>query len=313
MEQHIQPPQPMFFRGKTKIIVAAFIAVILGTSTYFWMKNEVAKPDESQNTQTQNQSSSFSDNDSISAEINPRDYSLEEYPIEQSPVWKPFYSQLDQSCYGKWADNNLKDMRLVKNGDVVLPSLRQLIFSSENKRPDCKMMFTKFGVATIPESGKYLYLRLFIHDGEDDEYVMRLDISNSSVKKLSVGKNSDWNNWTGTDYAYKLLFDGKRLIQWNDKGVYFANLETDSEFTLYTAKQNQWLVSSISEIPYEGADNAANYDVRVDEDHIVIGVYEKSEKNKDIKLYNNATLVLDSDAIGESKLIDRITIPIPAN
>jgi len=313
MEQNTQPQQSApkaLNRIKNKIIIVALI-IIIGVGIYFWMIGN-ARKNNKQNAEVQNQSSSISEDGKVSSEINPKDYLLEEYPIKQSPVWEPFYSQLKQSCYGKWADYDLKDMRFVKNGDVVLPSLRQLIFSSENKRPDCKMMFTKFGVATIPESGKYLYLRLFIQDGEDDEYVMRLDISNSSVKKLSVGKNSDWNNWMGTDYTYKLLSDGKRLIQWDDKGVYFANLETDSEFTLYNAKQNQWLVSSITQIPFEGADNATNYDVKVDKDHIVIGVYEKSEKNKNIHIYSGS-LVLDSEAIGESKLIDRITIPIPAN
>lgn len=59
MEQHIQPPQSMFFRGKTKIIAVAFIAVILGIGIYFWIKNEVAKPDEQQNTRIQNQSPHF--------------------------------------------------------------------------------------------------------------------------------------------------------------------------------------------------------------------------------------------------------------
>ena len=314
MEQYNQFKQLISSCNKNKIIIAVLIIIIaIGAGIYFGtIKNYSKNNNEQKNTQTQNQSSLSSDNDSVSAEINPKDYSLVKYPIEQSPVWKPFYSQLEQSCYGKWADNNLKDMRLIKNGNVVFLSLRQLIFASQNEKPDCKMMFMNFGVATIPENGKYIYLRLFIEDGKYDEYVARLDISNSLIKKLSVGKNSTWNYWTGVDYTYKLLSDGKRLIQWNDKGVYFANLETNSEFILYSAKQNQWLVSSISEVPGLATNDEANYDVKVDEDYIVIGVYEKSEKNKNVRI-NNSGIVLDSGARGESKLINRVTIPIPAN
>lgn len=325
MEQHIQPPRPMFFHGKTKIIVVALIAVTVGTGVYFWMKNQVAKPDESQNTQTQNQSSSFSDNDSVSAEINPKDYSLADYPLKESPVYdqlknlelKARLKQADKSgdygneyefCFDpnqeSWTVQ--KDTRLVKNsGEIVIPSIRQLIFASENAEPNC---VTEIGLFSAPTDGKYLYLTVSELSFKEHMNwpVYRLDISNLSVKRLL---QVDWGGSIDTEEGFisndnKLLPDGKRVVRWNDKDVFLINMETDSSSIIYTALNNQWLVSNVN--PQDILGKFLDTDVKVNGNQVIIGVYDQNQT-----FTKNPSGYQDYDI--NYVLLNRITISIPAN
>lgn len=325
MEQHIQTPQSMFFRGKTKIIAIAFIVVILGIGIYFWMKNEVAKPDEQQNTQTQNQSSSFSDDGSVSAETNPKDYSLVDYPLKESPVYDQLknlelklrlkqaeksgdYGNEYEFCFdsSKESWTVQKDTRLVKNsGEIVIPSIRQLIFASENKEPNC---VTEIGLFSAPTDGKYLYLtvsELSFKEGMSWP-VYRLDLSNLSVEKLlliSVGGDIQ------TEEGFilnenKLLPDGKRVVRWNDKDVFLVNLETDSRRIIYTAPDNQWLVSNVN--PSDVIGKFLDTDVKVDGNQVTIGVYDQNKT-----FTKNPSGYQDYDI--NYVLVNQVTIPIPAN
>ena len=171
-------------------------------------------------------------------EINLKDYSLAKYPIAQSPIYRN-----DKNCdINKTYNPLIEDLRLVKNeGEVIIPSLLQLISGSYNLKLSCSpkegYYVDRFslGVFSVPTDGKYLYLYF---GGLYETGIYRLDLSNSSVKKLSftdsikIDKQYDSES-NSYDRNYELLSDGKRLIKWNTSSIFLANLETDSIKALY--------------------------------------------------------------------------------
>jgi hypothetical protein len=246
---------------------------------------------------------------SVSFKINQKDYSLANYPLKDSPI----YNQLPEYCFD--ADNKSQtvqqDTRLVKNNnEIVIPSVRQIIFASENKEPNC---VTKVDVFSAPSDGKYLYLKVseLSFKEHSNWSVYRLDLSNLSVKELSsidTGGSiriEGGESFTGfIDNNGTLLPDGKRLVHWDEKSVYLVNLETDSKSILYTAPQNQWLVSNVN--PQDVIGKFFDTDIKVKGNNVTVGVYDKNET-----FVKNPPGYHDYDI--NYKLINRITIPIPDN
>lgn len=322
MEQEIQPQpqQPIVPQdNKNKIIFAVVIsslitALIVGAGVYFWTTQKSGKVTEQQNNQNVNQTPLSPSNDNV-AGINPKNYSVVNYPLKQSPV----YSQLDQDCFDPyWA--SAQDSRLVKNQtEVLIPSLLQLISSSDNEKPNCAKYVSVF---SAPDNGQYLYLQTSFNTGSDVPYsglsgIYRLDLSNLSVKKLSVSDfvgTFDLYRGVASD-SYKLLADGKRLVKWNMNGVYLVNLEADSKNDMYLAPQNQWLISSI----VFGMGQIAEYDVTVSGNQVVIGVYDKTKTQEGypIKIDQFENVEVESstwDRVGgviRPKFVNRVTVPIP--
>jgi hypothetical protein len=322
MEQQFppQPQQPIAPQdNKNKIIIVVVASVIItalvvGASVYFLVKPK--SDNNQQNTQISNSptSSSTNDNNVVSA-INPKNYSLVNYPLKQSSV----YSQLDKDCLGSyWSD--AQDTRLVKNQtEILIPSLLQVISSSENQKPNCAMSVSIF---SAPSDGKYLYLQTSYNTGSDVPYsglsgLYRLDLSNLSVNKLAVTEflsATDLYRGSASD-SYQLLADGKRLVKWNMSGAYLINLEMDSKNTLYSAPQNQWLISSIE----FGMGQIAVYDVKINGNQVVIGVYDKTKTQEGypikIDQYENVTVESSTwDREGGTirpKLISHQTVTIP--
>lgn len=318
MEQEIQPqPQQTIVPpdNKNKMVLAVVVSVLItalvvGAGVYFFTTRGSDKVAEQQNIQPTPTPS----NNNVGA-INPKDYSLVNYPLKQSSI----YSQLDKDCLDSyWAD--AKDTRLVKNQtEILIPSLLQVISSSENQKPNCAMSVSVF---SAPADGKYLYLQTSYNTGSDVPYsgvsgLYRLDLSNLSVKKLAITEflsATDLYRGSASD-SYELLADGKRLVKWNMSGAYLINLETDSKSTLYSAPQNQWLISSIE----FGMGQIAVYDVKINGNQVVIGVYDKTKTQEGypikIDQYENVTVESSTwDREGgtiKPKLISHQTVSIP--
>src|SRR3989344_4558716 len=102
MEQPIQPQQqqPIIPQdNKNKTIVAVVVSVLItalvvGAGVYFFTtrgSNEIA---DQQNTQNSTEPTPTPANNTAATGINPKDYSLVNYPLKQSSV----YSQLDKDC-----------------------------------------------------------------------------------------------------------------------------------------------------------------------------------------------------------------------
>ncbi len=324
MEQQIQPQpeRPITHQdNKNKVIVAVAISVIITalvivTGVYFFTKREVDKIIEQQNTQNSNELTPISTNNNVVVSgINPKDYSLASYPLKQSPIYK----QLDKNCLDPyWADT--QDMRLIKNGTkIILPSLIQTISTSKNQQPDCAMVIEIF---SIPSDGKYLYLTIHYVSGSDAPNsglngIYRVDLSNLSVKELSVSDfvgTFDLYRGSASD-SYKILADGKRIIKWSMSGAYLVNLETDSKSDLYTAPQNQWLISGIE----FGMGQIAQYDLKINGNQIAIGVYDKTKTQEGYPIkvdqYGNVTVEsIAWDREGgtiKPKFINRVTVALP--
>ena len=323
MEQEIQSqPQQLIVPqdNKNKIISAVVVSVlvtalVVGAGVYFFATRGSNKLADQQNIQNSTEPTPTAANNTVATGINPKDYSLVNYPLKQSVV----YSQLDKDCLDSyWSD--AKDTRLVKNQtEILIPSLLQVIFSSENQKPNCAMSVTVF---SAPTDGKYLYLQTSYNTGSDVPYsglsgLYRLDLSNLSVKKLVITEflsATDLYRGSAND-SYELLADGKRLVKWNMSGAYLINLETDSKNTLYSAPQNQWLISSIE----FGMGQIAVYDVKIKGNQVVIGVYDKTKTQEGypikIDQYENVTVESSTwDREGgtiKSKLISHQTVIIP--
>src|SRR3989344_3327094 len=160
MEQEIQSqPQQLIVPqdNKNKIISAVVVSVlvtalVVGAGVYFFATRGSNKLADQQNIQNSTEPTPTAANNTVATGINPKDYSLVNYPLKQSVV----YSQLDKDCLDSyWSD--AKDTRLVKNQtEILIPSLLQVIFSSENQKPNCAMSVTVF---SAPTDGKYLYLQ----------------------------------------------------------------------------------------------------------------------------------------------------------
>lgn len=306
--------------NKIEIIVIAMITVVvIGVGVYFWTTNNNIKNDDQQNTQIQNQSSSFSSNDSISTAINPKDYSLENYPLQQSSI----YSQIKEDCLTKYSgdirkiaqfEEKAKDIRLVKNkSEIIIPSWVQFIISNNNQKLSCDNYWNSYSteVFSTPINGKYLYLTGFNSgDDQSQKTLYRLDLSSMEVKKLSSPESIP--NYSYLDY--KILPDGKRLIKWNKgneiskSNLYFVNLEKDSIDLLYSAPQDQWFVSSVTGNP--GTDEYPDYDIKIEGDQVIVGLYYKNsmtEKSLDTCGYDGC------DYIKSYEFIKSITITIPTN
>lgn len=284
--------------GKNKVIVVVFItAVIIGAIVYFWATSNTGNNKDQQNAGMQNQFAQSSSGNSISTEINPKDYSLVELTLEN----------IQGDPLGCDQVVNLQDRRLVKGNKVIVPSLIHLILDYEEAKQNrkiqsCDITVNKF---LVPANGRYLYLDVsyptVIEASADKFYIYRLDLSNLSIKELFSNIESLYDNNLRRD-NYKLLQDRKRIIGWDMDRVYLGNLEKNTLSNLYTVTQNQSLVSREEEsevvIDY-------TYEVVAEGGQVTIGLYDKnkfqSSKTTDGYLIKNYTL------------INRITIPIPAD
>lgn len=333
MEQPIQPQQPIIPQdNKNKTIVAVVVSVLItalvvGAGVYFFTKQGADKVVDQQNTQNSNEPTPTPTNNNVVASgINLKDYSLVSYPFTQSPAYK----QLSKACLDRFSNFNsadLKDVRLVKNGtEIVSPSLKQLIRVADteqnqaNNWDDCYSSVVD--TFSVPANGNYLYLKtsyLLESDAPNSGLsgLYRLDLSNLSAKKLTITEflsKIDLYRGSAND-SYKLLADGKRVVKWNMDGVYLINLETDSKSTLYSAPQNQWLISSIE----FGMGQIAQYDVKINGNQAVVGVYDKTKTQEGYPIkvdqYGNVTVESSTwNRVGgtiKPKLINHITVSIP--
>jgi len=251
------------------------------------------------------------------------DYSLIDYPLKQSPI----YNQLNEYCSDlkeePWTIQ--QDARLVKNSnEVIIPSIRQLIFASGNEEPNCVTIVKVF---SVPQSGKYLYLEVskLTFKEHFSWPIYRLDLSDLSIKKLSISAGGSIRVEEGENFMgflssnNTLLSDGKKLVWWDEKKVYLINLEKDSESILYTAPQNQWLISGVD--PEDVIGQFFNTDVQIDknQNQITIGVYDKIMSQDGKRIFDESGDInwLELEPKGERliehkfKLMDRVTISIP--
>ncbi len=257
-----------------------------------------------------------SPNNIVANKIDNRLYSLIDYPLKQSPV----YNQLDEEFRtdSYWA--NAQDTRLVRNDtEVIIPSLIQVISAVQNKEPNGSMVVDIFSIPAVKE---HLYLKTRHIFGSDMPYsgieeIYRLDLLDLSIHELAI---SDFvrtvDLYRGAAGAsYEILANGKNLIKWNMNGVYMINLETDSKNDFFIAPENQWLISSI----VFGMGQSAQYDIEVNEDQVVVGIYDKTQTQEghpiNIDQYGNVKIESDTwnrefDTISP-KFVDRITISIP--
>jgi hypothetical protein len=242
-------------------------------------------------------------------EINQKEYSLQSYSLEDSPI----YGELEDKCYDSyWTKLGLKDVRLVrKDGEILIPSLLQIIFSTDEKKSTCS---TQVGLFSAPANEKYLYLQTrragpYESPNGGLNGMFRLNLSNLTIKRLSISnfvESFDLNYGIIAD-TYRLLPDGNRLIKWNMDGVYLINLETDSKTVLYTVPENQWLISNINTSIDWGS--SAYYNVEVNDKTIVISVYEKTElEDVDVELLEGYKR---NGADIKQNLAEQITLPIP--
>ena len=289
-------------KSKNKIALAVLIFVALVVGFIFVKYPELYRGENRGNNEI-DLTEDFSDS-SISFKINPKDYSLVGYPLEQSPI----YSRLPEYCFNPEDKSSTvqQDTRIVKNNnEVVVPSMRQLIFASENKEPNC---ITIVGIFSAPVDGKYLYLKVSELSFKEhlDWPIYRLDLSDLSIKKSSyVSTGGSIRTEEGFIVnKNELLFDGKKVIRWDDREVYMVNLETDSKTTLYSTPQNQWLVSNIN--PTDVIGKFLDTDVKIKGNNILIGVYDKNKT-----FAKNSPGYHDYDVNYE--FVNRTTIPILDN
>lgn len=292
----------MSTHNKNKIIVVTMItSVIIAFGVYFWATNNDTKNNDRQNAQIQNQSSSFSSNDTVSTVINPKDYSL-----MASSVSGLSFKNVPGNLLECKDAGFLQDRRLMKGNEIIIPSLIHLIHNYEEEKQeikdwDCDMVASEF---LIPANGRYLYLHIryltFNESQASDFYIYRLDLSNLSIKRL-FSSISDINH-KFRNSEYKLLSDEKKVVQWNSSGVYLADLEKDTLSNLYAAPQNQWLISRAEETEVV---TDAKYNIEVSENQIKVGVYDKN------KFQENRTE--SGYSIRNYTFINQITISIPSN
>jgi hypothetical protein len=233
---------------------------------------------QSANTPAESQSQLTTKPAETVSQTNPQNYSLVIYPISKSPIYK----SLSQDCLDK--TNQLlvarTDFRLLnKRGEIIVPSLKQLVYTTDKSADLPKCYNLIIDIFSKPSSGNYLYLSGHSDLGNDAPYsgidtLYRLDLSNLSLNKLAV---TDFVAMFylyrgGENNTYKLLTDGKRLIKWNQNGIYLINLELDTNTTLYKVTKNDWLVSNI----YFEMGQVAGYDVKITNNQIEVGVYDKT-------------------------------------
>ncbi|OGZ30610.1 MAG: hypothetical protein A2835_03505 [Candidatus Niyogibacteria bacterium RIFCSPHIGHO2_01_FULL_45_28] len=243
--------------------------------------------------------------------INPKDYILESYPLSQSPI----YDSLEKNCFDRHIAS-AKDIRLVKDQNILVPSLLRLVYQSENQKPGCLEYVVS--VFSVPTGGEYLYFQASLNPDANVKYagpfgIYALDLSDLSLKKLSVSKfvfNLD-EYLPISEGTYQILAGGNQLVDWDSGGVYLINLETDTRSSIYKTKDGQWLVSRIifGMGPYFG------HGVRVVNDEIIVGVYDKTktEDGYPIKIdqYGNIFAESASGAVlreFKPKFIENITL-----
>jgi len=250
------------------------------------------------------------------------DYSFIKFPMLDSPL----YSELAKECsnfsdegpsYGAVAYSD--DVQLVRDRtDIIVPSLKQMIFEADKAQSNndfastCSSLF--FDILPAKFNSDYLYINIqrYFYIGylfaEDVGTIYRLDLKNRSLKRLTAINDISKND-------YKILKDGKRLVQWDRNGVYLINLETDLKTNLYIAPKNEWLVSGVvfeamlGEIDYfnvqvnEGRDESSNW--------VAVNVYDKN------KTQDGEEVSVESEKLGEEidiikpKFLERISIDIP--
>lgn len=282
---------------KKIIAISLVILGIIGTGAYLVFKNSTIPKSQSQS-------------NSIITVINPKDYSLIKYPLKQSPI----YNQIDKECMefgdSNWIDS--QDARIVKSGnETIIPSLLQLISFSDGAKQICESLLDS-KIFSAPADGKYLYLQInpsTVYDYAPSR-VYRLDLSNLLAKDLSAVPHESpsmhyaYNGISNGEY--RLLPDGKRVVKWSDTVVYLFNMETNSADTLYIVPQNQGLTSRFTEDEIVGY---SNYDIKIDGNNIIVGVYEE------INFQDDKSAMVDENNFKSfsPKFVNRVTIPIPSN
>ena len=308
-----------------KLLTMLPIVLLLTTGCNFFPSRPVVTPNQPTNEQAKKQNQPIVKPAENLPQIYPQDYSFNIYPIVQSPVYESF----SPDCLNKmdqFSAIDRMDFRLLnKNGDIIIPSLKKLIYSVDKSGnlPECYNLM--IDVFSKPDSGNYLYLKSYSDLGNDAPYsgldaLYRLNLSDLSLNKLVVTDFiADFDLYrNGEDNTYKILTDGKRLIKWNQNGIYLINLENDTNTTLYQAPSNSWLISDV----YFEMGQEAGYDVKITDNKIEVGVYDKTKtqdgKTVTVDQYNN----VDYDGYynedtGEReddiklKFKERVTLTIP--
>lgn len=298
-------------KGFSKVAVIIIVLILIGGAYFVFSKK--AKNVPAQNTENQNSQSNQALERNLPIKINPKDYSLIKYPIQQSPGFSQNNCEIPGSA---GAMTSYEDARLVKNGtEIVIPSLIKFITTHEPPSEffgsfDCSMIVDIF---SSPEEGKYIYLEInHVSKGgpssaEFDE-IYRLDLSDLSIEKIS---------FTFDRGGFKITTDGKRVVNWDMNGIYLSNLETKSVKTLYKSPQNQTLICGIS---IDGAWGMpwGIFDVKTNEYYVTARVCDKTRTHdgKPITVDNNGNI--DPGSISEENgielgFIQRISIEIPEN
>ncbi|MBM2817812.1 MAG: hypothetical protein HW401_402 [Parcubacteria group bacterium] len=134
-------------KGFSKVAIIIIVLILIGGAYFVFSKKD--RKISIQDTENQNSQSNQSSSGNLpkNSAINPKDYSLVEYPIKDSPI------DMTKCDY---SDPNNKDVRLIKNGnEVIAPSLIQIISAYKKELDVCNMVITVF---SVPTEGRYLYL-----------------------------------------------------------------------------------------------------------------------------------------------------------
>lgn len=283
-------------KGFIKITLGIIIAVVLALSGYFIFKS-LNKPQD---------------------KVNPQNYHLESYSIEQSPVYNKFKNKCsDDDLYF------LKDFRIVNEEDnIIISSLLSSIYSFNQIDYWLNVCRTSVDIFSKPSEGRFIYLKSLINSYNDApssnfNKLYRLNLSDLTIKELEVSnfvrKFDLYRN--NSEPSYKVLKDKKRLIKWNMDGVYLVNLEDDSKSKIYTTPDDQWLISNI----IYSLGHVAEYNIQFSNNEIIINVYDKTitEKGNTIKIDQHGNVSVDSDSWNrrndpiKPKFIKKVSVPVP--
>lgn len=254
--------------------------------------------------------------------LNTEIYRLENYPIEESPV----YQDIQREACKSFDTLDREDVRLIKDGSIIIPSIKQLISRAGGPGiNDCYR--ERVAELSFPIVGDLFYFNIqnFVDGGgyyEKSNNIYSLDLTNFSVRRLSVSavfSKVDFS--TPIEDTYQISpYDQSRLVKYDMNGVYWLDLANDSAITLYTVPKDQWLVSSVES---EMTDSAA-YNVKILYDKILLGVYDRAvtEDGHAMSVQGNYSVVvkysqqeIDSDKFDGRlilpKFIKRVVVPTP--
>jgi hypothetical protein len=293
------------------------------------------KPVVNNSTSTQPVSSSQEQANNLDANVSSttlnKNEELEDFSInyifDQDFVFKNYLSSdCVKNHYGRF-ENVYRDMNLLREGEIFIPNLKELINSvSENDIllaeycHDYELEFFSYDYEK-----QIIFLNLSFYFQNDAPYsglsgLYKLDLRTKSISSLplsaSILSKVDASRGSAKDVTY-ILPDNKRVIKWDKSNIYLVNLEEDRVEILYTAPSSTWLISELSfEMGY-----GASYNVRIQENNILVGLYDKQIDNngKPIELNEFDGEIepnLSEEEWGKTvspRFIKNVVVPIPAD